>query len=148
MSLTVMIFFMILSGGLVAGLDAGFAYNTFPLMDGKFFPTGLYNLTPAWLSMFEDITTVQFNHRMFAYLIVILVLVFVGLSFKRGVNGVQKLSLVLLLIALVSQVTLGITTLLLIVPIPLAAAHQAGAILLLSASIYCSYCFYNKSEQK
>ncbi len=141
MTLTVLIFFMILSGGLVAGIDAGFAYNTFPLMDGKFFPVGLYNLTPAWLSIFEDITTVQFNHRIFAYFIIALVLVFVVLSLKRGVQDQQKLALMLLGLTLVLQVVLGITTLLLVVPIPLAAAHQGGAILLLSASIFTSYSY-------
>lgn len=140
-TLSVLIFFMILSGGLVAGIDAGFAYNTFPLMDGKFFPVGLYNLTPAWLSIFEDITTVQFNHRIFAYLIIVLVLIFTGLAFKRGVQGRQALSLILLLLALVLQVSLGISTLLLVVPVSLAAAHQGGAIILLSASIYSAYCF-------
>jgi len=128
--LTGLLFLMILSGGLVAGIDAGFAYNTFPLMDGKFFPVGLYNLDPAWLSIFEDITTVQFNHRMFAYLMIILIGVFAVLAFLRGIHGRHKLAVILLVAALVLQVIVVIVTLLMVVPVPLAAAHQAGAILL------------------
>ena len=144
MALPVLIYFMILSGGLVAGLDAGFAYNTFPLMDGKFFPAGLYNVSPAWLSAFEDITTVQFNHRMFAYTLIAVIGVFVTLALRRGVQGQQKMAVLLLIAALVLQVSLGITTLLMVVPVPLAAAHQAGAILLLTASLYASFSFWGQ----
>ncbi len=52
-----------LSGGFVAGLDAGYAYNTFPLMDGDLVPTQVFASSPWWLSLFEDVTTVQFMHR-------------------------------------------------------------------------------------
>lgn len=143
-TLSVLIFLMILSGGLVAGLDAGFAYNTFPLMDGQFFPTGLYNLTPLWLSAFEDITTVQFNHRMFAYLITALVIAFVGIAIKSGLSNREKVAVALLVAALVGQVTLGITTLLMVIPVSLAAAHQGGAIVLLSAALYTAFVFNRK----
>lgn len=135
-ALALLIFVMILSGGLVAGLDAGFAYNTFPLMDGRFFPVGLYNLDPWWKNIFNDITTVQFNHRLFAYLITILVLVFALRGFKKGASGRIRIGLGLLIACLVLQVALGISTLLMVVPVPLAAAHQAGAIALLSAAIF------------
>jgi cytochrome c oxidase assembly protein subunit 15 len=141
LALSVLVFFMILSGGLVAGLDAGFAYNTFPLMDGRLFPSGLYNLQPAWLSIFEDITTVQFNHRIFAYCLIVLIVGFAVFSFIRGITGKKRLAVILFLVALILQVLLGIITLLLVVPVSLAAAHQAGAIVLLTASLFTAFCF-------
>lgn len=138
-----LIFLMILSGGLVAGLDAGFAYNTFPLMDGQFFPAGLYNLSPPWLSAFADITTVQFNHRIFAYLITLLVIIFASLALLKRVTGALRFGIYALLGCLVVQLSLGIATLLYVVPVPLAAAHQAGAIALLTASLFVSHRMMN-----
>ncbi len=134
-----LLFLMILSGGLVAGTRAGFAYSTWPLMGDSFIPRGLYAGTPAWLDMFEDITTVQFNHRMFAYLLVLLMGVFAVFVYRSGRGGRAPLAVNLLLLALAVQVVLGITTLLLHVPVPLAAAHQGGAMLLLTASLYTSH---------
>jgi cytochrome c oxidase assembly protein subunit 15 len=134
-----LVYLMILSGGLVAGIRAGFAYSTWPLMGDTFIPRGLYGGTPAWLDMFEDITTVQFNHRMFAYLLVVVIGVFATLVYRSGVGGRARLAVNFLLAALVVQVVLGISTLLLHVPVALAAAHQLGAMLLLTASLYVSH---------
>lgn len=134
-----LIYLMILSGGLVAGTRAGFAYSTWPLMGDSFIPRGLYAGTPAWLDMFEDITTVQFNHRMFAYVLTVLIGVFATLVYRSGVGGRGKLAVTLLLTALAVQLVLGISTLLLHVPLALAAAHQGGAMLLLSATLYTSH---------
>ena len=134
-----LVYLMILSGGLVAGIRAGFAYSTWPLMGDSFIPRGLYAGTPAWLDMFEDITTVQFNHRMFAYLLVVVIGVFATLVYRSGVGGKARLAVKFLLAALVVQVVLGISTLLLHVPVALAAAHQLGAMLLLTASLYVSH---------
>lgn len=141
-TLTTLLFFMILSGGLVSGIDAGFAYNTFPLMDGRFFPLGLYNLDPAWTSIFEDITTVQFNHRMFAYLLVILIATFTLIALRKGVTGRTRVGTFALLGMLIVQVSLGISTLLamgVMIPVALGAAHQGGAVLLLTAAIYLTH---------
>ncbi|MCW8194241.1 heme A synthase [Proteobacteria bacterium 005FR1] len=141
-ALPALLFFMILSGGLVSGLDAGFAYNTFPLMDGRVFPVGLYGLDPAWRSIFEDITTVQFNHRMFAYLLVILIGTFVVMSLRKGVTGRTRVGTFALLGMLIVQVTLGISTLLamgVMIPVALGAAHQGGAVLLLTSALYLSH---------
>lgn len=137
--LTGLLFVMILSGGLVSGIHAGFAYNTFPLMDGRFFPLGLYGLDPAWTSIFEDITTVQFNHRMIAYLLTLLILSFFVVAMRTGVSGRTRVGSYALLAMLAVQVSLGISTLLLVVPVSLAAAHQGGAILLLTAALYLSH---------
>jgi heme a synthase len=139
LSLVVLVFLMILSGGLVAGTDAGYAYSTWPLMGESFVPAGLYATNPAWLAMFEDITTIQFNHRMFAYLLVGLIGFFAVRVLAGGVEARGKLGVLLVLLALAVQVTLGISTLLLHVPLGLAAAHQGGAVLLLTAVLFTAH---------
>jgi cytochrome c oxidase assembly protein subunit 15 len=139
LSLVVLVFLMILSGGLVAGTDAGYAYSTWPLMGESFVPAGLYTTSPAWLAMFEDITTIQFNHRMFAYFLVGLIAVFAVRVLASGVETRGKLAVVLVLLALAVQVTLGISTLLLHVPLGIAAAHQGGAVLLLTAVLFAGH---------
>ena len=139
LALVALVYMMILSGGLVAGTRAGFAYPTWPLMGDTFIPPGLYASTPAWLAMFEDITTIQFNHRMFAYLLFVLISSFAFLVY-RGINGGRvRLGAALLVLALCVQVTLGISTLLLHVPVAIAAAHQGGAVVLLSATGFISH---------
>ena len=139
LTLVALVFLMILSGGLVAGTDAGYAYSTWPLMGDSFVPQGLYATTPAWLAMFEDITTIQFNHRMFAYVLVGLIGFFAVKVLAGGVAARGKLAVVLVLLALALQVTLGISTLLLHVPVAIAAAHQGGAVLLLSAMLFAAH---------
>ena len=136
--LTTLLFLMILSGGLVAGTRAGFAYPTFPLMGDSFIPPGLFSTTPAWLAIFEDITTIQFNHRIFAYLLFILILGFSYKTLSNTNSSTLRVGIYSLVALLLIQVTLGISTLLLHVPVPLAAAHQGGAIALFTASLFVS----------
>ena len=138
-SLSGLIFLMILSGGLVAGTHAGHAYSTWPLMGDSFIPAGLYSMAPAWLSAFEDITTIQFNHRMFAYLIVGLVAIFAVKILRSDLKGSARIGVYCLIGLLIMQVTLGISTLVFYVPVPVAAAHQVGAVALLSASLFVSH---------
>jgi cytochrome c oxidase assembly protein subunit 15 len=140
--ITGIIFITILSGGFVAGTRAGFAFNTFPLMDGQLIPNGLFAHSPWWRNFFENIVTVQFNHRVLATLLFLIIPVF---WFKMGkLAGTLKSQPLLraashlLLAALALQITLGISTLLLVVPVALAAAHQAGAIILLTAALFTS----------
>ena len=139
-SLSGLIFLMILSGGLVAGTKAGYAYSTWPLMGDSFIPSGLYSMSPLWLSAFEDITTIQFNHRIFAYCIVLLVVLFAIKALKANIQGAARTGLFALIGLLILQVTLGISTLIYHVPIPIAAAHQVVAVALLSASLFISHC--------
>ena len=134
-----LVYLMILSGGLVAGTRAGFAYSTWPLMGDTFIPRGLYAGTPAWLDMFEDITTVQFNHRILAYLLVVLISGFAVLVYRSGVASRGRLAVGMLMLAMLVQVALGISTLLLHVPVALAAAHQGGAMLVLTATLFASH---------
>ena len=145
-SLSGLIFLMILSGGLVAGTKAGYAYPTWPLMGDSFIPAGLYSMSPGWLAAFEDITTIQFNHRIFAYVIVALVLTFAAKALKSDIQGPVKIGLFFMLGFLVLQITLGISTLIFYVPVPVAAAHQVGAVALLSASLFVSHCFSNRLQ--
>lgn len=135
--LTGLVFLMILSGGFVAGTDAGYAYPTFPLMGNSFIPPGIYGTEPFWLAIFEDITTIQFNHRMFAYLLIVVIISFAVSALKHGdIRPEARVGVKLMLIMLVVQVTLGISTLLLHMPVPLAAAHQGGAILLFTSVLF------------
>lgn len=134
-----LVYLMILSGGLVAGTDAGFAYPTWPLMGDSFIPRGLYATSPAWLAMFEDITTIQFNHRMFAYVLFVVLSASAVLVFRSATQGYGRLAAVLLVLALCVQVILGISTLLLHVPVVLGTAHQGGAVVLLTAALFLSH---------
>jgi cytochrome c oxidase assembly protein subunit 15 len=136
LALVILVFLMILSGGLVAGTRAGMAYPTWPLMGDTFIPRGLYATTPAWLAAFEDITTIQFNHRMFAYALFVVLNVYAFLIYRSAPAGRGRLGAVLLVAALCLQVVLGISTLLLHVPVWLATAHQGGAVLLLTATLF------------
>jgi cytochrome c oxidase assembly protein subunit 15 len=137
--LVALVYLMILSGGLVAGTDAGFAYPTWPLMGDSFIPRGLYATSPAWLAMFEDITTIQFNHRMFAYVLFVVLSASALLIYRSTTRGYGRLAAILLLLALCMQVILGISTLLLHVPVALGTAHQGGAVLLLTAALFLSH---------
>ena len=136
--ITGIIVITILSGGFVAGTHAGFAFNTFPLMDGQLIPAGLFALSPVWHNFFENIVTVQFDHRVLATLLFLVIPVFWFKAGRLELPALARTGSHLLLAALVLQITLGISTLLLIVPVALAAAHQAGAIVLLTAALFVS----------
>lgn len=137
--ITCVIAIMIISGGFVAGTRAGLAYNTFPLMAGHFFPPGLFNMEPFYLNLFEDLTTIQFNHRIIAYLLCILIPLFWFKARTYSLTDKTRLSLNLLLLMLAIQVTLGISTLVLAVPVALAATHQAGALVLLTLALLVNH---------
>ena len=126
----------VLNGGLVAGIRAGFAYNTFPLMNGAIVPPEILMIEPWWRNFFWNMATVQFDHRLGAWLLAFLVPV---LWWKvRGADLAPRVRLGanLLLAMLVVQVALGIATLLLVVPLALAAAHQAGAVVLFALALH------------
>ncbi len=128
------VYLLILSGGLVAGLDAGFDYNTFPKMDGRWIPTGLFPPNPL-----DSIVTVQFLHRWGGILVAAYLVFLWGRSLDvrltDGVRGVFRW----LLIAMAIQGSLGIATLLLVVPVPLGALHQAGALVVLGIMVGGAY---------
>jgi heme a synthase len=138
-ALTALIFVMILSGGFVAGIRAGLAYNTFPLMNGHFIPPEIFMLDPWYRNFFDNMATVQFDHRMIAWMLAILVPIFWLKSRSVPLSGSARLACTLLLVMLAVQISLGISTLLLVVPLPLAAAHQAGALLLFTAALWVNH---------
>jgi cytochrome c oxidase assembly protein subunit 15 len=119
-------------GALVAGLRAGLLYNTWPLIDGRLVPetSRLFFETPFWRNLFENALTVQFNHRMTAYLLLSLALLHL-LDVARSAPRALPLTAALAG-AIALQAVLGIFTLLHQVPIALALAHQAGAIVVLA----------------
>ena len=131
-----LVFVTILSGGFVAGLKAGFAYNTFPLMDGHWVPEIMFMQEPLWRNFFENIATVQFDHRVLATLVFFGVVTLWLVARRQSFPATECNGLHLLLLVALLQVTLGISTLLLHVPITLAVTHQAGALLLLTVVIY------------
>jgi heme a synthase len=129
----------IVSGAFVAGLKAGFAYNTFPLMAGQWIPAGVLALEPTWRNFFENPATVQFIHRCLAMSTLMLVLALWMASLRRALSRMQRWSLHLLLGATLLQVVLGIATLLLMVPVWLGTLHQGGAVVLLTAVLFAGH---------
>ena len=134
--LMALVFVTILSGGFVAGLKAGHAYNTFPLMDGHWVPQVIFMQQPLWRNFFENIATVQFDHRLLAMLVFVSVMLFWLLSLRQSFPRHVRIGMHLLVAAVLLQVALGISTLLLHVPVTLAASHQAGALLLLTVVLF------------
>ena len=127
-TVAILVYLMILSGGMVAGLRAGHAYNTFPLMNGYVIPPETFQLDPWWENFFWNIATVQLVHRTFFWLLLFLVPI---LWFRQRTIAAHHL-----LGMFFVQAGLGITTLLNAVPIPIAACHQAGAVLLLATALW------------
>ena len=125
----------IVAGGFVAGLHAGLIYNTFPLMDGKVVPADYAQLQPFIRNWFENVAAVQFDHRVLAMTSAAAVLLLWVAGQRARLPDPARLTLHALLATAALQFALGVSTLLLVVPIPLAAAHQAGAVLLLTAAI-------------
>ncbi len=118
-------------GGLVAGLDAGMTFNTWPLMDGTLAPSGLFAQSPAWLNVFENVAAVQFDHRLGAYVLFAAAIAHAfqarGSTAARGANA---------LVALVTvQAAVGIATLVTVVPLGLALLHQLGAVVVLWTAV-------------
>lgn len=125
----------ILAGAFVAGTDAGFTYNSFPLMDGRFVPAGYADLAPWWTNLFENVAAVQFNHRWIAVATMALAIAYVGSIHAGGLDARARRMASWLGVAIIGQVALGISTLLLAVPVALGAAHQAGAVIVLSLAL-------------
>ncbi|HEV8409484.1 MAG TPA: COX15/CtaA family protein [Gemmatimonadaceae bacterium] len=122
------------SGAFVAGLHAGKIYNTFPMMGPGLVPPEYSQLQPFWRNLFENPAAVQFNHRLIATTTFILAMC-VWFFARRSANSRVVRASRWVLAAVLLQVTLGISTLLASVPVPLGVAHQAGAVLLLTASL-------------
>jgi len=136
---TLIVFFMMLTGAFVAGLKAGHIYNTFPYMGETFMPNNLLSIKPAWKNVFENPATVQFIHRITAYLVTLSILVLVWRSIKNvsfQVNGSSRLNVLVISILLCLQVSFGIIALLNKVPVMWGVLHQGTAVLLLTSVLF------------
>ncbi len=130
-----LVFLMVLSGALVAAIRAGFAYNTWPLMDGNFIPPEIMLVEPWWANLVNNMATVQFVHRTLAIVVLaMVVLLWISVQREPPNRRARRWSHALLAMA-IAQVCAGIATLLLRVPLPLAALHQAGAVLVFSCAL-------------
>jgi cytochrome c oxidase assembly protein subunit 15 len=138
--LAVLVIAQIYLGALVAGLHAGLIYNTWPRIDGAFVPPGLLFGEPAWRNFFENTLTVQFDHRMFAYGLVAVVLFHV-VDVWRNVEGrALRIGAAALAAVVCVQAALGIVTLLAVAPLALAMLHQAMALVVLTvATLHASH---------
>ncbi|XP_041065451.1 cytochrome c oxidase assembly protein COX15 homolog isoform X2 [Carcharodon carcharias] len=131
-----LIFITALSGAFVAGLDAGLVYNSFPKMGERWLPDDLLAFSPVLRNFFENPTTVQFDHRILGVSSVMAVTILYALSRRIPMPRRTKVAISSLLAMVYMQAALGISTLLLYVPTPLAAAHQSGSLVLLSLALW------------
>lgn len=138
-SITVLILMQVILGAFVAGLDAGLMYNTFPDMDGHIIPPDMFFLTPWYRNFFANVTTVQFNHRLMAYIVTVAIVGFWLISSKFQLTKSLKTAIAVLFFVTMMQMTLGIATLLHKVPVGLASMHQMGALALFTVSLCVSY---------
>ncbi len=129
----------IVSGAFVAGLNAGLTYNTWPLMDGRLVPDGYWFQDPWYLNPFENLAAVQFNHRLLTALTALLALGLWLRSWRLPLPAGARRALAALGLLVLLQFLLGIATLLAAVPVLLGALHQAGAILVLTATLLALY---------
>ena len=138
-ALTVVIGVTILSGGFVAGLKAGKIYNTFPLMGEDWLPPGIMAIEPAWKNLFDNPITAQFDHRVLAITTLALVIVYWLRAPKASMPARAGKGINALLHTAILQVLLGITTLLLAVPVVLGATHQGVAMVLFTVALFVTH---------
>ena len=134
-TIAVLVLVQSLLGALVAGLDAGTTYTDWPFMDGDVVPSGLFDMSPAVSNLFESHLTVQFNHRLVAYALTLAVIWHVFRLSRAQTPKPVLVSGALLVAAVLGQGVLGIVTLMNAVPLPLGAAHQLGAVLVLGLAV-------------
>ena len=137
----VAIVIQIIFGAFVAGLKAGFIFPTFPKMGADWMPAiiGQRIQEAGIATLFNEMISVQFVHRTFAYVVSLVILTLWYIGLKRTPNKLQKMGLHWIGTMDIVQFTLGIFTIVFGVPIVIAIAHQFGALALLSASVYLVY---------
>jgi cytochrome c oxidase assembly protein subunit 15 len=135
LAVTILVALMVVTGAFVAGIRAGLAYNTFPLMNGHVVPPEIFMLEPRWLNFFNNMATVQFDHRAIAWLLAVTVPTLWLKTMRSAAPAGVRLLAHALLAALALQVALGIATLLLAVPVVLGVAHQGGALVVFTIAL-------------
>lgn len=134
-TMVALVLLQVLSGALVAGIKGGYAYNTWPLMDGRFVPADIALLEPWWANFASNIAAVQFVHRVLAFAVALLA---AGLWFdvRRDLpNDRARFWSTALLVAVLAQFALGVVTLLTRVPVNLGVLHQAGAVVVFTVAL-------------
>jgi cytochrome c oxidase assembly protein subunit 15 len=130
-----LVFLTSVAGAFVAGINGGLAFNTFPLMGGRVVPPGYWAVEPWWTNPFENIVAVQFNHRLLGILSAAGGVLLWGFGRRVAGDTWSRTLLAALPLVALAQLGLGIATLLLRVPVGVAAFHQAGAVLLLTLAV-------------
>ena len=139
MALAVLVFVQMLLGALMAGLDAGLAFSDWPTYAGAWIPPGLYDLEPWWINHFENPALVHFQHRTMGYIVAMLVVVlYVALRRARADRPVRVAGIHIVIITAL-QIALGILTVVTMVPLALAAAHQIMALALFGSTLWLVY---------
>lgn len=147
-AVTSLVSITVISGGFVAGLDAGKIFNSFPMMGDYWIPPGVLAKEPVWLNFFDNPATVQLDHRILAMTTFVVVLAFWAGMRTTGLSRRTATAVSVLLAALFAQVTLGILTLLYSVPLLLASSHQAVAMLLFTAALYLNHCLRDGHSER
>ena len=142
-----LVLLQILSGALVAGLDAGRGHIDWPLMEGAFFPVDALEMTPVWINAFENPALAQFNHRMIAYVIAAVSLIFTWRMARSGHAKIKAWGWRVMAVV-VAQVVMGIITVINAAPLGLALVHQALALILVGALIHARFETAYPGEQK
>jgi cytochrome c oxidase assembly protein subunit 15 len=138
--LVALVFVMIFTGALVAGIHAGYAYNTYPLMNGYWVPPEILELDPLWKNFVYNMATVQFDHRVLALVVAATAIALAWRVLRDPASTPRDKAWSWALLAAVAlQLTLGISTLLLRVPIDLAASHQAGAVVVFTCALVLAH---------
>ncbi len=126
----------VVAGGFTAGTHAGFVYNTYPDMDGQLVPSGYGSLHPFWRNWFQNLAAVQFDHRVLATLTALAVGATLLVGLRSRLDKPAHDALMLLGWAVLAQYLLGVTTLLLVVPVWAGTLHQTFAAILLSVTLF------------
>ncbi|XP_046385485.1 cytochrome c oxidase assembly protein COX15 homolog [Ischnura elegans] len=134
-----MVFLTAISGAFVAGLDAGLVYNSFPKMADRWIPEDILAYTPALSNFTENPTTVQFDHRVLGISTLLMISGLWLVSRRRHLPPRAYAATSAVAAMAWMQVALGITTLLTYVPVPVAATHQSGSLILLSLAVWLTH---------
>ncbi|MCM8597225.1 MAG: COX15/CtaA family protein [Candidatus Accumulibacter sp.] len=137
--LAILVGYMAVTGGFVAGIRAGKAYNSFPLMNGHLLPPESFLIDPWYLNFFNNMALVQFDHRLGAWLLFLFVPWYCWKIWNAKIHATARRAATLLLLVLLAQLALGIGTLLLGVPVALGAAHQGGAMVVLAVLLWLNH---------
>jgi cytochrome c oxidase assembly protein subunit 15 len=138
-AITALVFFQILLGAIVAGLDAGLAFPTWPTFGGNWVPPGLYNLAPWWANHFDNLAMTHFQHRNIGYVIALLAAWLCVALMRAQPEKIVRVAAIHLGVFTIAQVLLGIITVIMQVALPIAALHQFFALALFGAGLWLAY---------